>query len=118
MQIFPCPFCGSRDETEFTFGGEAGKVRPAPADAVSPEDWSRFLHLHPNPRGAVREIWRHDTCGEFFLMERDTLTHRVSATYSLREGAGMASSASAPHEGESFGTLTPGVETGTSEAGL
>jgi hypothetical protein len=51
-------------------------------------------------------------------MERDTLTHRVSATHSLREQSAQASSASAPRQGESFGTLTPGVETGTSEAGL
>ena len=26
MQLFPCPFCGPRDETEFTFATEAGKT--------------------------------------------------------------------------------------------
>ncbi|MGR3493084.1 MAG: sarcosine oxidase subunit delta, partial [Shimia sp.] len=28
MQIFTCPFCGPRPETEFHFVGELGKVRP------------------------------------------------------------------------------------------
>lgn len=118
MQLFPCPFCGPRDETEFTFGGEAGKTRPAPAAGVSAEDWSRFLYTHPNPRGAAREIWRHDACGEFFLMERDSLTHRVAATQSLRGEEASASSASAPHESEAFGSLAPETAAGTSEAGL
>ncbi len=84
MQLFPCPFCGLRDETEFTFGGEAGKARPEPAGAVSAEDWAGFLHLHANPKGASREIWVHNPCGEFFLMERNTATHAVGAGRSQR----------------------------------
>ncbi|RUX65781.1 sarcosine oxidase subunit delta, partial [Mesorhizobium sp. M7A.F.Ca.US.014.04.1.1] len=27
MQLFPCPFCGPRDETEFYYGGDAGNAR-------------------------------------------------------------------------------------------
>ncbi len=84
MQLFPCPFCGPRDETEFHFGGEAGKVRPEPAGDVTAERWSTYLHANANPRGPSREIWVHTTCGEFFLMERDTLTHVVAGARSLR----------------------------------
>lgn len=85
MQLFSCPFCGPRDETEFLFGGEAGKVRPEPAPDISAEDWSSFLHRVKNPRGDTREIWVHQTCGEFFLMERNTVDHTVAATHSLRK---------------------------------
>ena len=86
MQLFSCPFCGPRDETEFTFGGEAGKERPEPAPDVSPENWSTYLYRTKNPRGNTREIWVHQTCGEYFVMERDTVSHVVSATHSLRKG--------------------------------
>ena len=86
MQLFPCPFCGPRDETEFHFGAGAGKTRPEPAGEVSAEAWGDYLHFDGNPKGAAKEIWLHLTCGEFFLMERDTLTHDVAGSRSLRGG--------------------------------
>ena len=84
MQLFPCPFCGPRDETEFVFGAEAGKTRPEPAGEVSAQAWSRYLYTNDNPKGHTREIWLHVTCGEFFAMERDTVSHAVSSAVSLR----------------------------------
>ncbi|MEO4000270.1 sarcosine oxidase subunit delta [Mesorhizobium sp. CAU 1732] len=86
MQIFPCPFCGPRDETEFTFATEAGKTRPEPAKDVSAEAWSDYLVTNVNPRGATREVWLHQTCGEFFVMERDTVTHAVTGSNAARGG--------------------------------
>ena len=85
MQIFTCPFCGPRDETEFHYGAEAGKVRPEPAGEVSAESWSEYLYMKKNPKGLTREIWVHVTCGEFFAMERDTVSHEVIASHSLRK---------------------------------
>ena len=87
MQLFSCPICGPRDETEFVFGAEAGKTRPEPAADVSAEAWSRYLHFAGNPKGATREIWLHTPCGEFFAMERDTVSHAVAGSRALR-GAG------------------------------
>lgn len=84
MQLFSCPFCGPRDETEFHFAAEAGKTRPEPAGEVSPEAWSGYLYAKSNPKGPSREIWQHVTCGEFFLMERDTLSHEVAESKALR----------------------------------
>ncbi len=84
MQLFQCPFCGPRAETEFTFGAEAGKVRPEPAADVSDERWAAYLHANTNPKGWTREIWLHQTCGEFFAMERDTVTHAVVRSEALR----------------------------------
>ena len=84
MQLFSCPFCGLRDETEFVFATEAGKTRPEPAADVSAERWARYLHFSDNPKGATREIWQHATCGEFFLMERDTVSHVVAGSRAPR----------------------------------
>jgi sarcosine oxidase subunit delta len=76
MQIFPCPFCGPRDETEFHYVGEP-KARPEPAVDVTDVDWSEYLHFNANPKGASREIWLHMTCLESFSMTRDTATNVV-----------------------------------------
>ncbi|MEZ5783827.1 MAG: sarcosine oxidase subunit delta [Rhizobiaceae bacterium] len=84
MQLFPCPFCGLREESEFHYGAEAGNVRPD-AGFVSADQWSDYLHMRDNPKGATREIWVHLTCGEFFMMERDTVTHRVMGSTGLED---------------------------------
>ena len=87
MQLFPCPFCGPRPETEFHFAAEAGKSRPEPCASVSAEDWAKYLYSNANPKGATREIWVHQTCGEFFAMERDSVTHVVKGSRSLTREA-------------------------------
>jgi sarcosine oxidase subunit delta len=79
MQIFPCPFCGPRDENEFHYVGEP-KTRPEPADNVSDAEWSEYLYVNANPRGASREVWLHVTCLQTFLMTRDTMTNAVLAS--------------------------------------
>ncbi len=85
MQLFNCPFCGPRSEVEFHFGGDAGKIRPEGHTTVSDTDWADYLYVRRNPKGAAREIWMHLTCQEVFVMERDTVTHEVAGTQSLRE---------------------------------
>lgn len=81
MQLFNCPFCGPRDETEFHFGGEAGNLRPD--GDVTAERWAGYLYMRNNPKGAAREVWVHMNCGEFFVMERDSVSHTVSGSTSL-----------------------------------
>ena len=82
MQLFPCPFCGLRDESEFHFAGEAGNLRPDGRD-VPADRWAGYLHMRDNPKGKTREVWMHMTCGEFFVMERDTVTHAVAGSVDL-----------------------------------
>lgn len=79
MQIFTCPFCGPRSESEFHYGGEAGNIRPDGAD-VPAEVWASYLYMRANPKGPTREVWLHMTCGEFFVMERDSVSHKVNAS--------------------------------------
>ncbi|MEM7376203.1 MAG: sarcosine oxidase subunit delta [Pseudomonadota bacterium] len=83
MQRFHCPFCGERDETEFHFGAEAGRHRPEPAETVDADAWYHYLHAQSAPRGPAREVWVHLTCGEFFLMERDTVSREVLGSSAL-----------------------------------
>jgi len=85
MQIFECPFCGPRGETEFRFTGEAGKVRPQPAAEVTADDWARYAYFTRNPRGRAREIWTHLVCGELFFMNRDTQSMAVLSTEPIRK---------------------------------
>jgi sarcosine oxidase subunit delta len=82
MQLFSCPFCGPRDETEFHYGGEAGNLRPDGAD-VTADRWASYLYMRDNPKGATREVWVHMNCGEFFVMERDSVNHKVASSTSL-----------------------------------
>jgi len=77
MQLFPCPFCGLRPETEFHFIVEAGHARPEPAEEVSDAQWSAYLYDNASPKGTAREIWLHLTCGEYFILTRDTETREV-----------------------------------------
>ena len=85
MQRFPCPFCGPRAETEFHFVVEAGKPRPEPANEVTGADWAGYLYLCKAPQGESREIWLHLTCGEYFLMIRDTVTREVKGVELIGE---------------------------------
>ncbi len=87
MQLFPCPFCGPRAESEFHFAGDLGNARPDGGEAVSDTTWSAYLHRRRNPKGAAREVWMHLTCGEIFAMDRDTVTHRVNGSHTLAEGS-------------------------------
>ncbi|MEZ5791475.1 MAG: sarcosine oxidase subunit delta [Nitratireductor sp.] len=84
MQIFTCPFCGPRDETEFHFGAEAGRCGPNLPKRSARKTGHNICTRRPIPRGSTREIWVHTTCGEFFAMARDTVSHEVTASDSLR----------------------------------
>ena len=57
MLLIECPWCGARAETEFSYGGEAGIVRPPDPDALSDAEWADYLFFRANPRGAHRELW-------------------------------------------------------------
>ncbi len=83
MQLISCPFCGLRDETEFRFGAEAGKRRGTASSSA--EEWANYLYFQGNPKGQTREIWVHLACGEFFMLERDSMTHEIHQSYCIRK---------------------------------
>ena len=82
-----CPVCGVRDETEFSYGGDATVRRPA-VDETEQQAWLDYVFMRDNPRGAHREYWHHVLgCREWLVLERDTVTHGMGESRLAREVA-------------------------------
>ncbi len=84
MLQIPCPYCGCRDESDFSFGGESHVSRPLPDS--SDAEWSDYLFNRENPKGIHYERWLHSYgCGRWFNLARDTVTHQIHAAYKMGE---------------------------------
>lgn len=82
MMRIECPFCGTRDEREFAFGGESHLTRPSPD--VPDREWAEYLFFRRNPQGVHYERWMHARgCRRWFNLARDTATHRIIAVYAM-----------------------------------
>ncbi len=88
MLLITCPWCGPRDENEFSYGGEAHIVRPPDPYALSDAEWADYLFMRKNPRGRHREQWSHSHgCRRWFNVERDTVTCQITAIYKIGEAS-------------------------------
>lgn len=86
MLYIKCPWCGWRDESEFSYGGEAHIERPKDPDALSDAEWADYLYMRTNPRGLHHERWVHSAgCRRWFNAVRDTVTYEFSAFYRMGE---------------------------------
>ena len=86
MLLIQCPWCGARDQGEFTYAGD-GTVR-RPSHDASEKDFVEYVYLRDNPRGPHRELWQHTGgCRRFLVVERNTLTHEIAGTAPPHEGA-------------------------------
>ena len=86
MLLINCPWCGPRDECEFSYGGEAHIKRPEDPDKLSDAQWADYLFMRTNPKGRFPERWVHTHgCNRWFNAVRDTVTHDISATYGMGE---------------------------------
>ena len=84
MLLIDCPWCGPRDEIEFSYGGEAHRARPADPQTHSDEAWAAFLFMRHNTRGAHKERWVHSLgCRRWFNVERDTVTYAILKIYPM-----------------------------------
>jgi sarcosine oxidase subunit delta len=82
MLSIPCPHCGPREETEFTYGGPSHITRPAPT--ANDREWTHYLYHRDNTKGPHRERWLHSFgCGIWFNVLRDTVTHEISEVYPM-----------------------------------
>ena len=80
-----CPFCGERDHSEFSYGGDASVEYPA-LDAPA-EAWHDAVYLRDNPRGLQAETWQHlHGCRQWLVVERDTLTHEIRSVRLAHDG--------------------------------
>lgn len=86
MLHIECPWCGHRDQTEFSYGGEAHIARPIDPDALSDAQWADYLFMRANPRGRHREQWCHSSgCRRWFNVVRDTVSYEILAVYRVGE---------------------------------
>lgn len=84
-----CPFCGERDHSEFTYGGDASVEYP-PLDA-SAEAWHEAVFLRENIRGMQAETWHHASgCRMWLVVERDTMTHEIRSVKPAHDGFAAA----------------------------
>jgi heterotetrameric sarcosine oxidase delta subunit len=84
MLQIECPWCGPRNQSEFSYAGEADVVRPADPAALSDSEWANYLFMRRNTMGRFREQWHHaHGCQQFFIAMRDTVTNHIEATHRM-----------------------------------
>ncbi len=81
--LIPCPYCGPRNDAEFTPGGEAHLARPDPANS-NDQAWGEYLYYRNNVKGMQRERWFHAYgCRRWFNVARDSVTHEIKRVYAI-----------------------------------
>ena len=83
-----CPWCGERDQSEFSYGGEAHIERPLKPEDLTDEEWGDYLFFRKNPKGLHQEQWVHSAgCRRWFNAVRDTVTYKFVGVYKPGETA-------------------------------
>ena len=86
MLIIECPYCGPRDQLEFSNGGEAHVKRPDGSQDISDREWAEYVFIRSNPKGLFYERWVHSHgCRKWFNCVRDTSTDEILKTYKIDE---------------------------------
>jgi sarcosine oxidase subunit delta len=84
--LITCPWCGDREETEFSYGGQAHIAHPRDPDALDDAAWAEFVFYRDNPEGDFAERWYHAAgCRRWFNAVRNTRTNRFLTTYTSGE---------------------------------
>ena len=91
--LIPCPVCGLRDQSEFTYGGDAtDRYAPGALDERDPSAGPAYVYDRANPRGAHQEFWHHvHGCRAWLVVERNTETHDVRGARLVGPWAGRES---------------------------
>lgn len=91
MLRIQCPWCGTRDQTEFRYGGQAHIARPADPAQADDRQWADYLFYRDNAQGLHYERWVHAWgCRQWFNLARDTVTHEILRIYAMGTSAGGA----------------------------
>ncbi len=73
--LLNCPICGTREVTDFGFGGE---IVVRPESRPGERELNRYNYFRANTAGVQREWWWHRAgCRTWFQAERNTLTNEV-----------------------------------------
>lgn len=82
MFTIECPWCGRRDQSEFTCHGEAHIARPLNTESMTDEEWGDYVFFRKNTKGTHYERWVHAFgCRRWFNAVRNTVSDRISSTY-------------------------------------
>jgi sarcosine oxidase subunit delta len=112
MLLISCPNCGSRDETEFHYGGQAHVPYPENPSGLNDREWAEFLFYRDNTKGIFAERWLHSTgCRQWFNMLRDTVTYDIQSIYPM--GAPRPDKAAAAPESGTASTAADSTTTGS-----
>ena len=86
MILINCPYCGERDQSEFSNGGEAHVARPENSENLNDKEWGRYVFYRDNPKGIFYERWVHTHgCRKWFNAVRNTSTDEILKIYTLNE---------------------------------
>ena len=73
--LIPCPWCGERDESEFSFGGEAHLERPQ--ESCSDKEWTEYIFMQKISKGSKRNAgfisMVADNGSMLFVIQQQTL---------------------------------------------
>jgi sarcosine oxidase subunit delta len=84
MLRIPCPWCGERDESEFRYRGDAGRVRPDAEAGVAA--FNAYVYERDNPRGWHLEWWLHvGGCRKLLKVLRHTVSHEIGSVAAAGE---------------------------------
>jgi heterotetrameric sarcosine oxidase delta subunit len=76
MLLIPCPYCGERDQSEFSYGGPAVEFPALDAEAA---EWHQAIHSRDHSSETIRECWYHESgCESWFVVTRSMKTHQFS----------------------------------------
>ena len=81
-----CPWCGLRDQREYSCGGEAHIVRPQNPDELTDAQWGDYVYMRTNTKGVYAEQWCHSHgCHQWFNVLKNTATDEIYASYQIGE---------------------------------
>jgi sarcosine oxidase subunit alpha/sarcosine oxidase subunit delta len=112
MLLIRCPWCGERDISDFSYGGEAHIARPGEPASLSDADWAGYVFMRTNPKGVFAERWNHQAgCRRWFNALRNTATDEFLAFYKMGEAPPeVEATLPATPSGEAFGSGNDAVK--------
>jgi len=118
MFVIPCPYCGERDQSEFTNAGEAHIARPGKSEDMSDQEWAEFVFMRTNTKGVYAERWVHSAgCRKIFNALRNTVTDELLAVYEVgKEAPEVETTIPATPSGEALGSGNDAVKIVASNA--
>ncbi len=79
-----CPYCGIRDQNEFSHHGEGHIVRPKNPETLSDAEWGNYVFFRSNIKGNHSELWLHrHGCRKIFNVLRNTVSDDIIASYKI-----------------------------------